>query len=160
MRVPRVQCSTAEVSIATIGVLLMNADSGAQMATILDCAAYSPRGLPSTQSPIQRIAPVVLSAATSTKSTATVRTPGFQKPARASAGARMPLPTSTATAPTSTLSGVKRSHSSRPSVASTTPIVAQPCQSSPSNMKDFRAGPAAPRRDAPALRGDMPGAGR
>src|SRR3546814_15729412 len=75
------QCSIAEVSIATIGVLLMNAESGPVIPTNRAWAHHSPFGRPRIQPPIQRMAPVDFSAATSTNRTATVSTPGFQTPA-------------------------------------------------------------------------------
>src|SRR5690606_19196956 len=78
--------------------------------------------------PTQRMAPVDLSAATSTNRTATVSTPGFQNPASASFGVSTPLAIRSSAAPASTLSGVKRSHKSMPSVATTTTIVSHPCQ--------------------------------
>src|SRR3546814_11871158 len=87
----RLQCSTAAVTVATIGVLLTKALSGPEIAIRRAWVLNVLFDRPSTQSPIHRIAPVVLSAATSTNSTATVNTPGFQNPVSAPAGTRTPL---------------------------------------------------------------------
>src|SRR3546814_8271939 len=67
------QCSIADVSIATIGVLLMNAESGPAIPTSRAWACHSPLGRPRIQPPIQRMAPVDFSAATRKNTTETVR---------------------------------------------------------------------------------------
>src|SRR5690606_22870880 len=123
-------CSTAEISVATTGVLLMKPLSADVIVVRRRLTRHSLVGGPSTSAPTQRIAPVVFSAATSTKSTATVNTPGFQKPASAFAGDSTPVPMSTTTAAARTTSGLNRSQTSRASVARTTPTVSHPCQPS------------------------------
>src|SRR3546814_8283199 len=116
----RFQGSTAAVTVGTIGVLLTKALGGPEIAIRRAWVLNVLFDRPSTQSPIHRIAPVVLSAATSTNSTATVNTPGFQNPVSASAGVSTPLTISAPAAATNTRSGLKRSHSNIASVPTIT----------------------------------------
>src|SRR3546814_10757728 len=104
----RLQCSTAAVTAATIGVLLTKALSGPEIAIRRAWVLNVLFDRPCTQSPIHRIAPVVLSAATSTNSTATANTPGFQNPVRDSARVSHPLTITHPAAATNTRSGLQR----------------------------------------------------
>src|SRR3546814_14813484 len=98
----RLQCSTAAVTVATMGVLLTKALSGPEIAIRRAWVLNVLFDRPCTQSPIHRSAPEVLSAATRTNSTAKVNTPGFENTVHDRAGLGTPLNTKHTDAATNT----------------------------------------------------------
>ncbi len=122
------QSRTAGTIKATTGVLFITAESRAGMPITRACAEASEVGLPSTRSTIAERAPVRSIAAATTNRAATVSMPSLAMPAKASAGERMPLASSTITPPIIAMSGERCTSRITVNTPKSTMPVKVPCQ--------------------------------